>query len=1359
MENQKEESYVRRKLKKLLFLIAVVVVVGASVFLSRGKYVSDTLKSLVVPELESMTGQRVVIGAIHVNLFPLFADAREIKVLDSSGTAVLLAKRAKGYVDLTGLLSKHLTIRRLVINEPNISADRLKIEEIVRNVTSYLEKERETALKVKLKVIEIVKGDVAFTENDPRTTANIKGLQSEVILGENPRVNGSIKELVIEKEGWPKIVCDIKTAITLKGEKIEVRRLEIGSYGSKFEGEGFYSKGQGLLKTKLALFVETVKRIFGLKQKGGGRISLKGEIRVDKEEKQPAIRQDRPGPRLKLQEEKSGLPGLKDIVVDLKLGGTFHVETLMELLEVEERIEGQVDVDGDLAGRLTDLRGKGKARMRKGNLYNVDIDSLTCNIFYEKGVMRFEKGDGVLYNGTAQANASINLPVVDSFMVDVKFHSVDSKPVFKLIGWDPGIPAGKVDGELLTSGPEFSPRGSFDYRSLSIQQRAGMKGYQPPADDFLNRVKSVKGSYSLTGDSLSLSDLVMSTSRSSARANGIIDLARTTLSLRSTMLSEDVADLALPYYAGVRGRGEFSGEISGTFDNPKLSGRAALSSAVIEGYRVESVMSAFTYQKNLLEIRETLFRAAGEEHRAKGKIFFPDAKELFELSKPVYDLTASIRNAEFGQFVRMFYQDFSAEGRLSGEFKIGGKEKDVEASGNASVEKGALYGVAFDSSHAAISYARGELSLGKGRVTRGKSVVAVEGKVGTDKKFSYRASSEKLFLKDILPDRFAIPEDAVLKARSDGHGTFDNPVIALNASLLGASFKGRNLGGGTINATIRNRDISVDVAMFDEKMRLKGKGQLNDKLPWSAELSIQPGRYEVLVSSFMKDVPEDLQFSIEGRAQMNGDRQNIAATANIDRLTLSLFGQTFTNGSDIKVAVENQKFSFGEFTVKSGAASFKFRGGMEIGKNYDITLAGSASLSPLKALSKKIGYLKGDTDFALAVKGRWEKPEITGSMNLSNAAFGLKDYPTYISSIKGSLFMEQDRVVLRGLSGKVGGGDLRLSGVLYLSGFLVQRFYVEAKLAGVTAAPSKDFYINFDGDLLYKGTPAEMGISGDIKINRAKYKEPLEWRSWIFAAKGIEKPKTEVSAFERARLNISIKGSENISIDNNVARAPVKIAGAMLVKGIVSKPVLFGRIEANEGYVYFRNNEFRIISVSVDLVDPNRIKPLMNLTAETTIQGYRIRLNLEGQMDRFNLALSSQPHLEDRDILSLLTSGQIGNQLKGIEGGVGAGEATSFLTGKIQDVVEERMRTIAGLDRFQVEPYVSSTTGTVGPRVTVSKRLIGEKLFVTYANLLGATEEQVIKIEYFLGKRVSLVGVRDEKGSLGGDVRFRFEFK
>src|SRR3990172_12417345 len=127
-------------------------------------------------------------------------------------------------------------------------------------------------------------------------------------------------------------------------------------------------------------------------------------------------------------------------------------------------------------------------------------------------------------------------------------------------------------------------------------------------------------------------------------------------------------------------------------------------------------------------------------------------------------------------------------------------------------------------------------------------------------------------------------------------------------------------------------------------------------------------------------------------------------------------------------------------------------------------------------------------------------------------------------------------------------------------------------------------------------------------------------------------------------------------------------------------------------------------------------------------------MNLEGQLDHFNMSLSSDPPLKEMDILSLLTVGQTSGELKGLEGGIGASEATSFVTGKMQDVVEERLRAITGLDRFQIDPHVSKTTGTVEPRVTVSKRLLGDKIFVTYTSSVGSIEEQIIKLEYYMNK-------------------------
>ena len=79
--------------------------------------------------------------------------------------------------------------------------------------------------------------------------------------------------------------------------------------------------------------------------------------------------------------------------------------------------------------------------------------------------------------------------------------------------------------------------------------------------------------------------------------------------------------------------------------------------------------------------------------------------------------------------------------------------------------------------------------------------------------------------------RLPVPVDAVLRVRSEGSGTFDNPAITLNATVAGGTFKGRELGSGTISATLRNKDISANAALFNEKMRVKGQGLLNDNCP------------------------------------------------------------------------------------------------------------------------------------------------------------------------------------------------------------------------------------------------------------------------------------------------------------------------------------------------------------------------------------------------------------------------------------------------------------------------------------------------------------------------------------------------
>ncbi len=1307
----------RKNLKRFAFLIPFVVIIGVVAFILRGPQVSDALKGLILPEIEQLVGRKVTAQKIYVNLFPLFVEARDLKVLDEKGEHILSVQRTKAYIDFTGIAGRQIRIRRLVLKEPEVTTDRKQAMEIASHVKEYLEKVRDTALKVKIRTVQVQNGGIHYVDDEYRASSMVEGFNGEVIMGEWGHVNASLRKFGVKKEGWPDLSGNADMDFSVKDDTVKVKKFVVGSFGSKITGAGEYAGGKADFKTDISLFMDTVKKIFGLRGSGTGEVRAGGYVKYIN----------------------------KLITLDLKVDGKFYLQTLMELLSVKERIEGLIDVKGSLSGPLNSIKGRGTAVLTDGNLFDVEIKRLKCAVSYADGLMRFTDGSGRLYNGDAKLSASINLPVVNAFMVDVAFSNVDSRPLFKLIGWDPGVPAGKVNGTLFTSGADFNPEGSFEYRSIE-------KG-----EDVFGRVRDISGTYRMAGQLLTLGGMRLSTGISSAQGGGTVNIGEKSLDIDFGLQSADITDLTIPYYSKLKGTGVFRGKVTGTFDDPVLGGRIDIEKAVFEKYAAETINADLVYRKDALNLKEMNVKGTGQAATLKGRITFKGAKGLFDLAKPEYNLTASVENADLERFTKIFYPDFRGSGRLSSSLTIGGTASLPDIRGSASADHATVFDVAFDKADFTWTYKSGGLSFTKMRITRGKSALTGEASIDAKGNFSYNATSDKVLLSDIV--RRETKGDAVFTLKSEGHGTFEDPSIRLDARMVEGKLKGKSVGSGTISASIKGREIALRAGMFDDKVTISANGRYEKDMPWSAKIDIQGGRYDSIISSFLKDIPEDLILSMNGRALLSGDREHIEGNLTLEKLALSMYGYSFASEKQIRLDIKDRLLSLGKVIMRSGNASLGIDGNVVLGKKYNLNLEGSSSLSLLKGLSARVGVLKGDAEFVLTVTGDWDNPEINGGVTLANGSISLKDYSYRLSGLSGYMYMDNDRIVLQKLEGKLGGGDVDISGVLYLKKFSLKRFNIEAAISNISVSPSSEFNVNFGGNLLYRGTPDSRVVSGDIQLNRARYKERVDWKSWLLKTKTTPKFKSEISGLEKTALNIRVTGKDNIFIDNNVARATV--SADIVLRGWIYRPLLFGRMDTTEGTVYFRNNEFRILHASVGFFDPNRINPVVDISSETTVKGYRIRMNLEGQIDHFSMALSSDPVLKEMDILSLLTVGQTSTEMKGLEGGIGAGEATSFVTGKIQDVVEERVRTITGLDRMQIDPHVSKKTGTVEPGVTFSKRLLGDKVFVTYTTPVNVSSsgEQIIKLEYVLSKKVSLVGIRDERGITGADVHFRFEFK
>jgi translocation and assembly module TamB len=1338
--------------RKALYIIAGLLLLGLFLYGSRGPNISNALKKAILPELELATGKKFIAQHIYINILPFFIEMKDVKAFDEDGSRIFFAARIKGYLSLSGILKKEITIKRLSIKEPHLGANEAEMREITANVKKYLSEESKIPFKLRVKAVVVENGGAAAQYQNSR--AFIEKINGEIIMSDITRVRFSTGNIRVVKEGMPEFSGRADAAFFLKTQKdakkdggfsAEIKSLKIISGDSEIQtsGEVDIKKMSGRLKTDIKLSPESVKEIFDLKNRGDGNIAAAGSVTFD------------------------GLKSIKNISVDLNVKGDMYLETLMELLEVEEPLKGHMIVNGSVKGALNNLNGSAKATLEKGNIFGVEIDRLSCNIAYKDNIMRFADGAASLYKGAASVEAMIELPVVDRYSFKVRAKEVNSKGIFKLIEWDPEIPEGRVSGEIESSGSDFNPTGSFHYRSIA------------QGNDILGRVKEVKGEFKMKNDVIHFPNMLVSTAKSNASVKGNADLVNNTLDLSGSGATTDMLDLLSPYFTALSGAGEFQYSVTGRLKDPVLGVKFSAPKTIFKigeigipdalknkTMNIQAMEGSAVYRKNLMTVKSFSAKNGSEEYKASGAVHFKNAKYLFDMESPDYDLNISAKSLDIKNLSDAFQDGPQFGGALNTDFRLYGEPKDIKASGDFKAKGFTVSGQhAADYGEGKVSYDKRRFSFNGVNIRRGNSSLRANGFISLDKEFSFSADSPKIGFADIVMDSI-IAKNKLLElvsftnAKVKGDGTLGNPRIEAKSDVQGASYKGvypqHGQWKGKASGTLRNKRLDFNGSFFDGKMDLKGSADLRDKMPWSANINLQPARYDFIAALLLKEVPEDLLLNLTGNIKAYGDKDRINASAVINRAHMYLYGIGFTNNGDVRLSMEDKRLSISALSMKSETSEFRIGGNVLLGRSYDLMFEGSSSLSPLKAASKNIETIKGNGSFVFSVAGDWDKPKINGGMDVSGGALGIKDIHYRLSSISAYIYVDEDRIVLERASGRLSGGTVTMSGTAYLQKFSIKKFFLESKLDNITGSVSKDFWVNFDGRLYYQGTPESQNILGDIAIKKAKYSERVEWKSWLLKAKPKDKPKLEPARFDKTNLNIKIAGS-NMIVDNNAAR--VSMRSDMLLRGTIGHPALLGKVETKEGIVYFRNNEFKIIKANLDFSDMNQINPYFDIVAETRVKNYNVRLNLDGYIEQFNLSLSSDPQLNETDIFSLLTVGQTGKHVKGLEGGIGAGEAASFLTGKMQDVFEERLKTITGFDRIQIDPSISKTTGTATPRLTIAKRLMGDKLYVTYSTAVGSGEEQVWKLEYILGKNTSLVGVRDERGGIGGDIKFRFEFK
>ncbi len=461
----------------------------------------------------------------------------------------------------------------------------------------------------------------------------------------------------------------------------------------------------------------------------------------------------------------------------------------------------------------------------------------------------------------------------------------------------------------------------------------------------------------------------------------------------------------------------------------------------------------------------------------------------------------------------------------------------------------------------------------------------------------------------------------------------------------------------------------------------------------------------------------------------------------------------------VELRLRRGELALGGLELVGDGTRLRVGGGIHlVNGELDLEAEGAVNLETFDALFPSMS-LSGDADLAARLDGGWDRPALSGYIELKQGAVSFRSFPQAIGDIQGRVLFDNRTLRLGGIEGRFGGAPVGLTGTLSLNQLSPESFDLSASGRGMRLRYPEGLVAEVDAALRLTGTGDSQLLSGQVDVREATWSREYDVAAGILGTKDVidlvERPGDY--PFPDLRLDIHVNAPDSLRVRNSLA--VIDAQAELQVRGTIARPALLGRAEALQGEVFLLGRRYNILSGKVEFVDPNSIRPFFDLMAEARVRSYRVELRLAGTPDRFFPELSSDPPLRTVEILRLLAGAPEGGLRVGSEEEeVASVGVASLLTERLNQQLSRRAERLFGLDRISLDPFLVGQFSNPTARLSVGKQ-ISRDLAINYSTAFGETTESiVVVIEYTPEGPITYTVSRDETGALGVDMKFRKSF-
>jgi autotransporter translocation and assembly factor TamB len=437
--------------------------------------------------------------------------------------------------------------------------------------------------------------------------------------------------------------------------------------------------------------------------------------------------------------------------------------------------------------------------------------------------------------------------------------------------------------------------------------------------------------------------------------------------------------------------------------------------------------------------------------------------------------------------------------------------------------------------------------------------------------------------------------------------------------------------------------------------------------------------------------------------------------------------------------------------------------------NFNIRMD-NMNLGVLQPFIPGIEEFSGTSDVRMLVRGPLISPDLQGEMTVQHLTFSIPVLQEKVENALLSLSFNEKKVVIDSARAAFNGGMIMAHGELSHDNGKLMNASLQMRLKDLAVQRKNEFTLLItDAQLKYKKNTTSALLEGDVILGDSRLIRRFSPQNFISFTRSVERPKPQSPQFmKETRLDIRLRDSDNIWIDNNLAR--LRLHSELSFIGTLAQPNLAGRLRAEEGYVLYLDRKFKITDGVLDFIDPNTVNPIVDVESETVLRTYQtlekvpytISFSVRGPVRQAEVSLNSNPPLDNADIVALLTVGTTRRKLSGSAQEVTVADvlrerAELYSSQRISGYASRKVGSLLGLEEMSIEGNLFQFGRSWGPQLIASKE-ISDRLILDYKTTVGHLNEQSIRLRYQWSKYFSLQGQTDQKGRSALDLLYGVKF-